>query len=1128
MGTTGRGSSGTAARLTAVAVGLLVVLGLAPLSSLLGHRPERPTGLAVEFSTGAGVPAGHSSRQDVPLGLSVDAEIRTVEDVRPYAVEALGQARADALVAALGSGELLASQLAEDSGGYPEYPYRYLALETLLAGTPDRELAPAWTSLGAALTVLAAQAPLDYERVHPADNAGPAAFAVLERARVHGGCAAQLDLLLLLTGEASILANAASGDSSVLATEQRRAEEVCPGDVTPGWLVGQAQLRHFTEGRYPEEPEMPTAEAVVTMRRLVQRHPTDVAALTGLGDAYLSAAMSLGGSPPFTARRYFRQAVAAYDRAVDHGGRQDAAAGLGRALVGLGEPSRAIELLEPLAESDATPGPVLEVLVAAQEGARRFADAERTARRLADLGAAAYPRGPALLPVPQRSWDNTLQDVTPALSLGIDRLQPLRSQLWPEGGAGGDVQDLSFIPQYRDAPGLTGTRAACASWAWRRNAVLAGHGSTVLTNWSTLNAGSRPDGSGCAPDDVDPTRLRAVAELLVAGDEALQDPGNDVAADDWQNLLRWADDLAAARRFVLRWEAARGDGSELPVLRLGEIDFLRHRYDDAALEFTVAARRARLLRYRDDLAVTQAELDRAASLTAAGRPAEAEVILRRLSAFGVAAYAYQASPEGVGATEGFGLLSYHASAQLADEERRTGRLHAAVEDYGTALSWLDRWLSVPAPEVVHNNAALAHLGLGHTARASELVEQALREDPHNPVTLMTAAFIADRRGDVPEAVRLNQRALANDPGLYPAANDLGVQLARSDRPTEARSAFQQSVGARPDYALGWFNLGVLEASSGPTRLVAAQHALGTAYRLDPDLRDRQLELTIDGRVYRTALDLSKPLPPAWTFADLHRPAPAAAVGLLALAGVGLGLARAADRGASGTADQWLEPVTRRLEVLPVVGAARAPVWGIAATLLTFLLADLHHGTAAIGTVLYPVGVLVLVTTAMGARVLVGLRTRRASRQRSWGPGIVVGVVAGAVGYPWAALPVLDVEQHAAEPGQRQSGDPEGGGAERATAARAAGTAAGTDAARRDVGLHLAAPLTLAGVALVLFLESAWTRAPLPQAWAVAALVMCASVLLPVGPLDGAHLGKAGVAVSAGVIGTALLFALGLL
>ena len=76
--------------------------------------------------------------------------------------------------------------------------------------------------------------------------------------------------------------------------------------------------------------------------------------------------------------------------------------------------------------------------------------------------------------------------------------------------------------------------------------------------------------------------------------------------------------------------------------------------------------------------------------------------------------------------------------------------------------------------------------------------------------------------------------------------------------------------------------------------------------------------------------------------------------------------------------------------------------------------------------------------------------------------------------------------------------------------------------------HLAAPLLLAGVALVLFLESAWTRAPLTEAWASAALIMCASLLLPVGPLDGKHLDKAGLAMSAGVIGAALLFGLGLL
>jgi tetratricopeptide (TPR) repeat protein len=1057
------------------------------------------------MAVAAGVPAGQSALRTVPVGLPADAEIRSLEDLRPYAVGALGSAGAAALFAVLESGESLANDLAEASGGFPEYPYRYTAMEVLLDGVTDAGPVSAWSVLGAALTVLVAQAEFDGE-VDAEDNTGPAAFAILDRARADGDCAPQLNLLLLLAGEPSI-------PTDVLEAERRRTEVACPDDPTPTWVIGQAQLRRFTEGPLPEESGTPTGAAVTTMRGLIDRHPTDVAALTGLGDAYLSAAMSLDGAPPFTARRYFRQALDAYNRAARHGGQEEATGGLARAFLGLGEPDRAIELLSTRAGSATTPGPVLEVLMAAQEAAGRFDDAERTARRLMDLGAAAYPRGPGLIPVPQRSWFNTLQDVSPALSLGIDHLQPLRSQLWPAGGAGGFADDRSFIPRFRPVDGLTGTAAACASWAWRRNAVLAGHVRDALLEWSDPIVSARPDGFGCDVPHVTPTRLLRVASLVIRFDtrgEVVLDTVEEETADDWQNLLRWAGDLPAAHRFVSRWEAVQGERSALPVFRKAEIDFLSHRYDDASAGFMVAARRSRLVNYQDDLTVARAELNRAASLIEAGRPAEAEDILRRLGPYGVAGYAFNASPEGEGGTGSWALLSYHASAQLADEERRTGRWRSAAENYETALSWSLGSGEGLRPEVLRNNAALAYLGLDDTARATELVDQALREDPHNPITLMTAGFIADRRGDIAAAVRLNQRALVNDPGLYPAANDLGVQLARLDRINDARDAFRQAVGARPDYALGWFNLGVLESSRGPLRVLAAQHALGTAYRLDPDLRDRRLELTIDAQVYRTALDLSKPLPPAWTFADLRRPAPAAAVGLLAAVGLALGLARTANRGAADSAGQWLEPVSRRLEALPLTGKARAPVWAIAATLLTFLLADLHHGTAATATLLYPLGLLVLVVLAMAARHVVGLRSGAALEQRSWGPGMVIGVAAGAVGFPWAPLPV--VARHRAEP--EHDGE--------------VATPPVTVAARDDTRLHLAAPLALAAAALVLFLESALMRTPLSEAWAVAALIMCASLLLPVGPLDGSHLGKAGVAVSAGVIGTALLFGLGLI
>jgi Zn-dependent protease len=102
------------------------------------------------------------------------------------------------------------------------------------------------------------------------------------------------------------------------------------------------------------------------------------------------------------------------------------------------------------------------------------------------------------------------------------------------------------------------------------------------------------------------------------------------------------------------------------------------------------------------------------------------------------------------------------------------------------------------------------------------------------------------------------------------------------------------------------------------------------------------------------------------------------------------------------------------------------------------------------------------------------------------------MVTGAIGLPWAPLPVVRAD--------------------------------GEDNPR----LHLAAPLTLAALSLVLFVESAWLHVPITQAWAVAALIMSASTLLPIGPLDGAHVGKAGAAAATGVVGGALLVGLGLI
>jgi cellulose synthase operon protein C len=1095
-------SRGIAVWVIAIA-GALLILGFAPLSRLAADGLPQPPGRFPPIVTRS----QHShptALHAVPAGLPNGAQIRTAADVFPYAVAALGQRQARALMALVQSRKYLANSLtgygtANSSNPYgAEYPYQYPPLNAVLSQAPPASFAAGATALGAALTVLAAQPPSGSATPTIADmaisNAGPAAYGVLNLARATGRCAPQLDLLLLLTADGSTNAH-------ILGPEERRTEAACPGDPTPAWLVGQSQLRQLQFAPSPTQafPYMLTAlrAARGTFSQLAARYPDDPGVLTGLGDSYLRAGTYLRSSEPFTARQDFQSAITAYDRAAALGGTRDATPGLARALVGLGEPGAAARLLAPLARTSRTPGPLLELLIGADETAHQFGPAVAAAQRLGQLGAAAYPAGDAMIPVPEAISVDWLDGVSFALSFGAGQLTPLNVQLVLPGGAGGSVQDLSFIPQYRDVAGVTGSQPSCASWSWARDELLLGHAAAALAAWPAQFQSARPANGYCFTSD----ELKLIAEVAAGRtpDPALLRKNtltSDDVADGWQNLLRWAGKLRAAKTFATHWQAARGDNSALPALRLGEIDFLMHDYQDAAAEFGLAARRWRLVSYNDDLDVAQAQLDQGAALFAAGRNAQAVQTLRPLDLLGVQGYAYNNSStvQNADGALAFAAISFYACEQLADYESRTGDLHAAAEDYTNALDWLPRVSAQDGilPQALNNNAALAYLGLGDTKTAASLERRALAGDPEDPVFLMTAGFIADRAGRVTVAARDDRAALHSDPGAFPAANDLGVELARQHQDGAAAAALRQAVGASPGYALGWFNLGVVESELGPAHLAAAQGAFAVAYSLDPALRNRQPELTIDAKVYRTALDLSKPLPPRWSLAQLPQPVPAAAAGLLALVLLGLGLARVSGHGGSVLAAQWLDPLADRLRSAPLLRKLHHPGWAVAVTVASFLVAYLRRSTSPADVAGYCAGVAVLVLLAVAARVLLARSRGVPIHHESWPPGLVFGLITGAAGLPWAPLPVVRV--------------------------------AGKDSRR----VHAAAPVTLAVLSALLFVESAWLHTPLTGSWAVAALIMSASVLLPVGPLDGARLGKAGVLTATGVLGGAVLVGLGLI
>jgi cellulose synthase operon protein C len=1093
-----------------VVLGTLVILAFSPASHLAAR------GLLLSPSNPAKVVTGPqhgpvTAVQSVPVGLPSDARIRTAADVFPYAVAALGEPAATALMKLLNSASYLSGTAVGANTGPISYPYRYPPLDAVLDRAPPASLAANGTALGAALAVLAAQPQSGIQlNADAISNAAAAAYGVLDRVRDNGRCAAQLDLLLLITADQFTMqadeyqaANESpSPPAKALSQEEERAETDCPHDPTPGWLVGQAELRWVN---FSESPTFADASDVTALRtatatfgHLADEYPRDPGVLTGLGDSYLRAGTYLRSSEPFTARQDFRSAIAQYNRASALGDERDAAPGVARALIGLGQPAQAVRLLTPLAGSSSYPGQLLELLIEADEAAHDFAPAVIAARRLGQRAGASYPDGSALVPVPLSGSVDPLDDVSLPLSFGVGRITPLTDELIPPGGAGGSVQDLTFIPEYRDDRGVTGSEPACPAFTEIRDEMLLGRSAQVVSHWPATLVSVRPGGGTCYASD----ELKLMAEVQVG---QKLDPTtmkkdsltSDDIADDWQNLLRWAGKLSAAKQFTEEWQTARGDRSGLPALRLGEIDFLTHLFNDSAAEFGLAARRFRLVQYNDDVQTYQAELDRGTALFDADRPAEATATLRPLDLIGAQGYSYQNSAGGTDALD-FAGISYYACEQLADYESQSGNLRAAAEDYTNALDWVPTFQETGEirPEVLNNNAALAYLGLRDTKAAAALERKALASDPDDPVFLMTAGFIADRSGQLRQAARYDREALISDPGAFPAANDLGVELTREHHDGEAAQALRQAVGANPRYALGWFNLGVVESKLGPAHLLDAQGAFAVAYSVNPALQSRQHTMTIDASVYRTALDLSKPLPPSWSISQLPQPVPAAAVGLLAVVLLGLGLARATGHGGGTLAAQWLDPLAGRLQSAPILRRLLHPAWGIAATAASFLFAYLRKEASPAEVVTYLAGVVILALLTMGVRQILARRYLLTVRHESWPPGLAFGLVTGAAGLPWAPLPVIKTDDEAE----------------------------GKDVTR----VHLAAPVLLAALSALLFVEAVWLHTPVTQSWAVAALIMSASTLLPVGPLDGAQLGPAGVLAAAGIVAGALLVGLGLI
>ena len=154
-------------------------------------------------------------------------------------------------------------------------------------------------------------------------------------------------------------------------------------------------------------------------------------------------------------------------------------------------------------------------------------------------------------------------------------------------------------------------------------------------------------------------------------------------------------------------------------------------------------------------------------------------------------------------------------------------------------------------DVLVNNAGIAgHTGDGAqdpTTLDLDVLRTVLDTNVFGVVRVTNAMLPLLRRSDAPRIVMVS--------------SGLGSLTITAD-PSRIESQILSLT--YPPALPGWFNLGVIYARTGPMDAALSQGAFARAFQLDPALRDRTRELTIDASTYRTGLDLSRPLPARWS------------------------------------------------------------------------------------------------------------------------------------------------------------------------------------------------------------------------------------------------------------------------
>jgi len=124
------------------------------------------------------------------------------------------------------------------------------------------------------------------------------------------------------------------------------------------------------------------------------------------------------------------------------------------------------------------------------------------------------------------------------------------------------------------------------------------------------------------------------------------------------------------------------------------------------------------------------------------------------------------------------------------------------------------------------------MAAGDSAQAATLYRQALEDDPEEAILWYKLSRALDKRKDVDGEKAALQKAIALNPKLAEALNQMGYLAVHEDNPAQAESYFRAAVQASPSYVAAWVNLAATLASEA--KWDEAQKAVAQALTVDPD------------------------------------------------------------------------------------------------------------------------------------------------------------------------------------------------------------------------------------------------------------------------------------------------------